>query len=589
MTLDQALAFSILFFTVAAFVWGRLPYDLVALGALFTGVVAGIVPLNQAFSGFADDVVVIVAAALIISKAIAQSGFVEDLMRPLVPAMKSERSQVPIFVGAVLLMSMVTKNIGALAIFMPIVAQTARRTGTSVSRLLMPMSFASLIGGLVTLVGTSPNIIVSKIRDDIVGEPFRMFDYAPVGLGIAAAGFVFLSLGSRLLPQRKPGGSLGDAFSMSDYTAEARIGEGSAAAGKTVSEIEALADDEAKIQIVIRERFRRYHPAPVFRLADGDILIIQGDPEALARIVARAGLDLFGEEASPAANVETESIVEAVVTAHSPAIGRTVADCLGASDTQTSVLAVSRNGETIGRRFARVRVKSGDVLVLKGTAESVPETLANLKILPLAERQIVLGRNRRGVVPIAVLALAMLLTAFGVVNAAGAFFGAAVVLLLLRVMSMNEAYHSVEASVIVLLAALIPLSEAIETTGGTTLIADALSPFLATVPPIAALAVVVIVGMAVTPFLNNAATVLMLAPIAGRIAIDLGLNPDPFLMGVALGAACDFLTPIGHQCNTIVMGPGGYRFGDYWRLGLPLSIIVVVVGVPLISVVWPLS
>ncbi|RYE87253.1 MAG: SLC13 family permease [Hyphomicrobiales bacterium] len=587
MTIDQALAFGLVFATVVGFIWGRLPYDLVAVAALFAGLVLGIVPFDQAFTGFSDNVVVIVAGALIISSAVARSGFVEDLMRPLLPYMKSARSQVPILVGATMLMSMVTKNVGALAIFMPVAAQVAKRSGTSISRFLMPMSFASLIGGLVTLVGTSPNIIVSKIRVDVSGKPFGMFDYAPVGLGVALAGFIFLSLASGLLPKRKPGGTVSASFNLDAYTVEAVIPEGSASASRTIGEIEALGDGDIRIRWVIRERFRRLVPSPDMPVRGGDVLLIAGDPEDLERAIARSELRLAGETIIAAADVETETVVEAIVSPASSVIGLPVVRGIMQQHPEVAVLAISRGGQPISQRLSSLKLRANDVVVLKGTGDDISQALGALNLLPLAERRIVLGRNRRSYVPIAVLAIAMALTAAGVASAAVAFFGAAVTLLLLRVMSMSDAYHSVEASVIVLLAALIPISEAIQTTGGTDLIAAWLSPLLSGLAPSLALAVVIILAMAVTPFLNNAATVLMMAPIAASVAIKLGLNPDPFLMGVALGAACDFLTPIGHQCNTIVMGPGGYKFGDYWRLGLPLSVIVVVCGTLLITLVWP--
>ncbi|MET0257681.1 MAG: SLC13 family permease [Methylobacterium sp.] len=587
MTLDQALAFALVGFTVAGFVWGRLPYDLIALLGLLAGVATGIVPIKAAFTGFADDVVVIVVAALLVSAAIARSGVVEDIMRPLMPHMKTVQRQVTILVAAVTVLAMFTKNVGALAMFMPVAGQVARKNGTSVSKLLMPMAFGSLIGGLVTLVGTSPNIIVSKIRQDVTGEPFRMFDYAPVGLGVVAAGFLFLAFASRLIPERRPGGSMADAFAMDAYTAEAEIPEGSAIAGRTVADLEAAADNDILVRTIIRERFRRLEPSPAMVVKANDLLLLGGEPDGIERAVARAGLRLTGDAAARRTDIESESVVEGVVTPQSPAIGSRIGKLALETTHGVSILAVSRADTQIEQRLSSVRLREGDVLVLKGTSETVPPALAALRILPLAERSIVLGRNRRSFIPLGVLACAMLLTAFGVVSAVAAFFAAAVILLLLRVMSMHEAYQTVEASVIVLLAALIPLSEAIQTTGGTDLIAGWLSALLHNLSPTLSLFMVTLLAMAVTPFLNNAATVLMLGPIAAGLAQRLGLSPDPFLMAVALGSACDFLTPIGHQCNTIVMAPGGYRFGDYWRLGLPLSVIVLVVGVPLIAFVWP--
>jgi di/tricarboxylate transporter len=324
MTLDQSLAFLLISATIGAFVWGRLPYDVVAVTALLIGVAIGIVPAKEAFTGFSDDIVIIVASALIISSAIASSGVVETAMRPFLPRLKTTSTQVPVLVGAVLLASMVTKNVGALAIFMPVALQLARRTGTSPSSLLMPMSFASLIGGIVTLVGTSPNIIVAKVRTDLLGQPFGMFDYTPVGLGIAAIGFVFLSFGWRLLPRgrRAASSSMEAAFNLESYTAEAVLPAGSPASGRTVAELEAMAEGDVQVVTIVRERFRRYVPVPDWRLRDDDVLLLRGEPEDLERLVARARLNLAG---SSGANEPDITVVEGVVTADSALVGHTPA------------------------------------------------------------------------------------------------------------------------------------------------------------------------------------------------------------------------------------------------------------------------
>jgi di/tricarboxylate transporter len=584
MTVDQALAFGLLGVTIAAFVWGRLSYDLVALTALAAGIAIGIVPADKAFSGFSDDIVIIVGCALVLSAAIARSGAVETLMRPVTPHLRTVQLQVPVLVGGVLLLSMVTKNVGALAIFMPIALQLARRTGTAASSLLMPMAFASLIGGIVTLVGTSPNVIVSKVRADLTGQPFGMFDYTPVGLSIAVAGFVFLSVGWRLLPRdRRGAASMDAAFNLESYTTEAKLPEGSPAAGLTIAEAEAMDDGDVKIATVVRERFRRYPASPALRLRAGDVLLLRGEPGDLERFVARTGLELAvkgtGEEAA---------ILEGVVTAESGLIRRTPAQLDLGRRYGLDVLAVSRRGRRIEGRLSATRFRAGDVVVMRGLPATLPETLGTLGVLPLAARAIALGRNSRSWLPSLVLVVAMGLVAAHVVPVAVAFFGAVVAILLLRTMTPHEAYEAVEWPVLVLLGALIPISEAINTTGGADLIAAWLTRVVQDLSPSLALATTLVLAMAVTPFLNNAATVLVMGPIAARLASKLGLNADPFLMAVALGAACDFLTPIGHQCNTLVMGPGGYRFGDYARLGLPLSILVVALGVPLIALFWPL-
>lgn len=587
MTIDQAIAFAILGCTIAAFIHGRLPYDLVALLSLFAAVVSGVVPAEKAFSGFSDDVVIIVAGALLVSGAVARSGAVEAAMRPLLPHLRRGPAvQVPILATVVMVLSAVTKNVGALAILMPVAFQLARRTGTSPSALLMPMAFAALLGGLVTLVGTSPNIIVSRLREEMQGEPFGLLDFAPVGGCIALAGLVVLSLGWRLLPggQRSNGGKAA-AFTLSHYTTEARLPEQGGPVGSSVADLVALGEGEVRITALIRDGARTTpRDADILRAADR--LLLEGEADDLDAFIARSGLTLVGERQALAAD-EAE-VVEGVVTGESPLVGATVAGFDLHGRTGLNLIAVSRRGQRISEKLSELRFRPGDVVILKGEAEAVPRAMGSLRILPLSERNVALGRNRRGWVPPLVLAIAMGLVALHVVPVSIAFFGAAVLLLALRAMSMREAYDTVEWPVIVLLAALIPVSEAIRTTGGTELVAGWLAVAAAAVPPVAAMALIMVIAMAVTPFLNNAATVLVMAPVGASLATRLDLSPDPFLMAVAIGAASDFLTPIGHQCNTLVMGPGGYRFQDYWRLGLPLSATVVIVGVPAVAYFWPL-
>jgi di/tricarboxylate transporter len=592
MTLQQGLAFGIVGVMMALFVWGRLRYDVVAMLALFASIVTGIVPADKAFSGFSDDVVIIVATALLVSAAIARSGVMELAMRPLTPYLTSIRAQVFTLVLVVIALSTFIKNVGALAIMMPVAFQMAKRSGTSPSQLLLPLAFGSLIGGLITLVGTSPNVIVARVRAEIVGQPFQMFDYAPVGLAIAAAGLVCLTLTYWLLPKDRQGGaSLDAAINIENYVAEAQVPEGSPLVGTRAVEVAALGEGAAKLTTVVRERFRRYAPTRSLKLQAGDVLLLEGEPEALERVVVRGGLQLAGQGAdTPAEGDDDEvGVIEGVVTADSTLIGETPANIGLRERHQVNLLALSRSGERITQRLRSVRFQAGDVVVLQGRYDVLPDVLTELGVLPLAARDLALGRGRRRWVPVGILAVTIVLVAFKILPIAVAFFGAALALLLTKSLALREAYEAIEWPILILLGALIPVSEAVQTTGATELIAGWLSVITAVLPPIGALAMMLIAAMAVTPFLNNAATVLMMAPIGASLAGKLGLNPDPFLMAVAVGAACDFLTPFGHQCNTLVMGPGGYRFGDYWKLGLPLSITVVVVGVPAIALFWHLT
>ena len=593
MTVQQGLAFAIVGAMMILFVWGRVRYDVTAMLALFAAVVTGIVPADKAFSGFSDDVVIIVATALLVSAAVARSGITERIMRPLAPYLKSTRAQVFALVLAVILLSTFIKNVGALAIMMPVAFQLAKRSQTSPSQLLMPLAFGSLIGGLITLVGTSPNVIVARVRQEIVGQPFQMFDYAPVGICIAAAGLLCLTFTYRLLPgNRRGGASLDAAINIENYVAEVRVPQASPLVGQKAREVEALAEGAATLTMVVRERFRRYKPTSALRLQAGDVLLLEGEPDELERVVVRGGLELAAHSNQAGQNGgdnDAVGVIEGVVTADALLVGSTPASLKLGDRFQVQLLALSRSGERITHRLRSIRFQAGDVVVLQGQLEVLPEALKELGVLPLAERELGLGRGRKRWIPAIILAVAMIVVALKLLPVAVAFFGAALALLLTKSLSLREAYEAVEWPILILLGALIPVSEAVRTTGATDLIAGWLSVAANALPATGALALIMLAAMAVTPFLNNAATVLMMAPIAATLASKLSLNPDPFLMAVAVGAACDFLTPFGHQCNTLVMGPGGYRFSDYWKLGLPLSILVLLIGVPAIALVWPIS
>jgi di/tricarboxylate transporter len=589
MTLAQVLAFSIIGVMMALFAWGRWRYDLVAAISLLAAVIAGIVPPNQAFKGFSDDIVIIVGSALVVSAAVARSGVIERVARSLGPYLTTINRQIVALVGSVTVLSSFVKNVGALAMLMPVALQLSRRSGTSPSALLMPMSFGALLGGIVTLVGTSPNIIVSRVREQLVGEPFKMFDFTPVGIGITTVGFVFLIFGWRLLPSRKSAASIDAAFNLEGYTTEVSVPEDSPAKGITVKALEELGENEIEVITLLRSRRRRYEPAGNVVIKAGDILILQGEPAALERVVALEKLELTREGKLHEVDTPTDEIgvTEAVITPASPLVGNSVGQFKLFDRYAVNLLALSRKGRRITHRLRSVKLRAGDVVVFRGNLAAMPETLGELHCLPLAERDLRIGR-KASLLPILVLAAAMGLVAFNVVPVAIAFFGAAVVLLLVRSLTLSEAYDAIEWPILIMLGALIPVSDALRTTGGTDLIAAWLSHAASALPPFGALALLLAAAMAVTPFLNNAATVLVMAPIAASFAGKLGYNPDAFLMAVAIGAACDFLTPIGHQCNTLVMGPGGYRFGDYWRLGLPLSLLVLAVGTPLIAFFWPM-
>jgi di/tricarboxylate transporter len=590
LTFPQLLSFAVIALMMAGFVWGRLRYDLVAALALLTALAAGVVPLDEAFSGFSNDIVIIVGSALLVSAGIARSGIMEFALRRYLPDVSTIRLQLALLVVTVALLSAFVKNIGALAIMIPIAFQFARRSNTSPSTFLMPMAFASLLGGLMTQIGTSPNVVVAQVRQDLTGKPFTMFDFTPVGLLLTLAGCVFLILFYWILPQRtRKDGNIHEAIDIKNYAAEAKVVEESTVVDKTVAELLKIAGQDALVTSIIRSNNLRLTPFPDVVLRVGDRVLIEGDHEALDTLVAQAKLSLGNDhKVAEGGGAETVSI-EAVIGENSSLIGWSAENLALYDRFNVNLLAVSRKNERFDQKLGTITLRFGDVLVLQGSEASLPRFLRDFGLLPLAERSVRLGSARRGIVPVLILLAAMGATAFGLLPVQVAFFSAAVAMVLFRVIPIREVYDSIDGPILVMLAALIPVSDSLRRTGATDVIAAVLADLGSSLPGYGALALIMVAAMAVTPFLNNAATVLVMAPIAAGFASTLGYQPEAFLMAVAIGAGCDFLTPIGHQCNTLVMGPGGYRFSDYPRLGLPLSLLVIVVAVPALMLVWPLN
>lgn len=592
MTTPQLLSVSLVAVMMVAFLWGRLRYDIVAMLALLAGVALGIVPAGEAFKGFSDDIVIIVGSALVLSAAVARSRVIERALAGIMPVLGSTQAQVVLLVVVVAVMSAIIKNIGALAMMLPIAYQLARKGGRSPSVFLMPMAFASLLGGIVTLVGTSPNVIVARVRAELGGEPFSMFDFTPVGIVVALAGCAFLAIGYRLLPQDRRGAvSLDQAIDIKDYVTEAAIVEASALAGKTVAELKALGGGELQIVAILRDERRLQAPLPDASLKAGDTLLLRGDAAVLERVVAEGGLDLDGQhrpiEKEDA--LDPDQVSEAIIGPNSVLIGQSAGDIGLHARFGVNMIAISRSGERFTQRLRDIRLRAGDIVVIQGDEKQLPEKLMELGLLPLADRVVSLGSTRKAVMTVSIVLAAVVALAFGLAPVPLTFFAAAVLLIALRCLPLREAYSSIDAPILLMLAALIPVSDTLRSTGATDVFAGWLAQVGSGMPGWASVALILAAAMAVTPFLNNAATVLVMAPIGAGFAAKLGYNPDAFLMAVAIGAACDFLTPIGHQCNTLVMGPGGYRFSDYPRLGAPLSLIVLVVAVPMILLVWPLQ
>ncbi|WP_037435743.1 SLC13 family permease, partial [Sinorhizobium fredii] len=554
MTAEQSLSFLVIGTMMVFFIWDRFRYDVVACSALMLAVAVGIVPFDRAFDGFSDDIVIIVGSALIVSAGVARSGVVDAAIQRFLPDVNSVRAQLALLVVTVTVLSSFIKNIGALAIMIPVAFQFARRSNVQPSVFLMPMAFGALIGGLMTQVGTSPNVVVSRMRQELTGESFSMFDFTPVGASLALVGAIFLLFAYRLVPERKSQQvSVQQAIEITDYTSEAMAAPGSPAIGKSLSSLVKLGDGGAVV-IAIFRRGTHLAPLPDVVIEADDILLLEGGPAALDRIISQAKLKISGDRSPTSAETARTEIeaIEAVIASGSPLVGMSAERLALFHNHNINLLAVSRQGERLKQRLGSIRLRAGDIVVLQGARVDLPAFLQDFSCLPLAQRDILLGTIRRAPVPLLVLAAAMGATAVGILPVQVAFFAAALAMVIFRVIPLREVYRAVDGPILVMLAALIPVSDTLRTTGGSDLIAGWLSGMAVNLPPAGALALILVAAMAVTPFLNNAATVLVMAPIAVSFAAALDYRPDAFLMAVAIGAGSDFLTPIGHQCNTLV-------------------------------------
>lgn len=593
MTPDQITTFVILAITVVLFIWDKWRYDVVALVALFLAVITGLVPAEKAFTGFADPVVITVACILVLSASISRSGFIDLALKAMAPFIAHKHRQVALMAGMVMGLSAFINNVGALAVFLPIALSFARKAGRSPSDMLMPMSFASLLGGLITLIGTPPNLLISNMREDFLGKPYEMFDFAPVGLAISAIGLVYLAFGWHLLPKDRRGQAQPeDRFAIEDYLTEVLVNPDSPLIGQTVRGAEQGVEGELAIVGIVRDGHRTLIPSGRSMVKEGDILIVKADPVTLKTLVDKLKVTLTASKESSNTNLTSEDIgiMEAVIRRGSELIGSTPRELELRRRYGFNLLAVRQeNSQRAPGRLRDSRFHEGDIILLQGPIENMNETLQELDCLPLAERNLLLGRPKTVFMPPLIMLVAVLLTVCNVLPVSIAFMGGVLAIAILKVMRLNEMYEAIDWPIIILLGAMIPVAGTMQSTGGAELLATWIADFVQGMPPYLTLGSVMVATMLITPFLNNAATVLLMAPLAANLANNMGLAIDPFLMAVAIGASCDFLTPIGHQSNTLVMGPGGYKFTDYWRMGLPLSILVVVVGVPLLMWAWPVD
>ena len=644
---DQLLILTILAVTVGMFLWGRWRHDMVAIGALLACVVTGLLPASEAFLGLGHPAVVSVACVLVLSRGLQLSGAVDVLARHALPKDAGTTLSLLALVGLGALLSGFMNNVGAMALLMPLAIQLARRLDIAPGQVLMPLAFGTILGGMTTLIGTPPNLIVSAFRAQSGSGSFDMFDFTPVGLAVAVAGVAFVALiGWRLVPVRKEAGLEG--FETGAYLTEARVVAESKSVGKTLRELDPVLD-EAGAQVVgmARDHMRVIAPNPGRRLREGDILVLEAEAESLSKLLTELGLKLEeavrppehaeeGEDgktdefnggapkAQPARkdaevlqqfhadkdgqearDSEQDSarekekdkddpasrdivLMELAVRPGSMLEGRSATDIQLRSRFGLNLLAVSRHGTRALKRLRLMALKPGDLLLMQGPPDAINDFAADMGCVPLAPRALQMPSVRKAWIASAIMVGSVAAAALALLPTAIAFALGVLASMALRTVPLRSVYDAIDWPVIMLLGALIPVASVMETTGTADLIARVLLESVAQGSPVGALVLVLLVTMFLSDLINNAATAAVMCPIAIGTAAALGVSADAFLMAVAIGASCAFLTPIGHQNNTLILGPGGFRFGDYWRMGLVLEVVVVTISVPLLLWVWPL-
>lgn len=590
MTNHQIILFCLLGVVFGLLVWGKIRYDLVAFGALIAAVIIGVVPQEGAFDGFGHHATVIIALVLIVSRGLSNSGAIELIAKHVIDAGRSLFMHISVMSGVAAILSALMNNVAALALLMPIDMQAAIKAKRSPALSLMPLSFASILGGMITLIGTPPNIIIASFREQAVGEPFGMFDFAPVGLVTAVVGVIFIALvGWRMIPiHGSEQGAAAKLFDIQEYTAEVRVGEGSKVIGQKIRELDGQAED-ADVAIVglVRNGKRLPGRARYEVIADNDLIVIQANAEAIDAFVGLLDLEYVGAEKHDGIVGEDLSLVEVVIPENARIAGRTALSLQLLYRHGVTLLGVSRRGKAFRDRVRKLPIHVGDVLLLLGPTDRLGQVAKWLGGLPLKERDLQLVQRDKAWIAVASFVAAIGAATSGIIHLPEALAVVCMVMIGFNIVPLREIYTSIEWPVIVLLGSMIPIGSALEASGGTALIAQEIVNFAEGYGPVIVLTLLMIVTMTLSDVLNNTATTVIAAPIAIDIANRLSVNPDPFLMAVAVAASCAFLTPIGHKNNTLIMGPGGYRFGDYWRMGLPLEVIVIVVSIPMILLVWP--
>lgn len=608
MTFEQGLVYFVILLTLSMLVFEIWRYDVIALIGMLLLVILGMIPVEEAFAGFGHPAVVTIAAVLVVSRGLQNTGVTDLVARWMSGVGDHLALQLAILCGLVVVSSAFMNNIAALAIFIPVAIRISMKSRRPSSLYLLPMAFSSHFGGLITLIGTPTNLIVSELRVEHVGNPFGMFEFAPIGLGIAIVGVAFIAAsGWRLIPRREAKTAEENGFEKVDYLTEIKVPANSKLTGLRLRDLSSVTDAEAWVAAILHDNERVSSPSGSDRIYADDVLLVQAEAPYLRQFIFDTGVELteskpieedlvanedgsepnFWEDLKSQLLSDDIETIEAVVRPDSILARKTARAVDLRARYGVNLLAISRCNENLRESIGSTQLESGDILLLQTHHENMSETLQNLGCLPLAEREIHLKPHNL-ILGLGIFLAALFSASLNLLSVPTSMTTAAVAMVVTGVISVREAYQHVQWPIVILLGAMLSLGGAMELTGGDQLIADQILQVSHIVPPAALLVVIMLATMMLSDIVNNAAAVVLMTSISISVARGLGVSIDPFLVAVAVGGACAFLTPVGHEANVLVFDVGGYEFGDYWRLGLPLELLITAVTVPLLLWIWPL-
>jgi len=589
---DQSIVFLLISTTLALFIWGRIRYDLIAFMALISGTIVGVIPTHDVFSGFGHPAVVIIALVLIISRGLIRSGAVELISSNLSNFTSGVKTHIAVMGTISAGLSSIVNNVAALAILMPADTQLNQKAKRKPSTTLMALAFTSILGGMITMIGTASNVVIATYREDALGSPYSMFDFTPVGLIVATSGVLFIAVfGWRLMPRIKDSDLKDDNEEIRQYVSNVLVTEESPIVSKYLSHLDDVCEGvDVSILGIIRndERLEGEGFIRNFIIHAKDLLILEGSVQGIDEFMKETKTHYISDSDSDFEFKHT-SLIEAVVPPFSRSVGRSATQLSLLRLRQISLLGISRAGRSIIHHVRNTKIQPGDVLLLHGNSSHLESAVKWMECLTLERRDLQIPHRKKASLAISSFLIAIIASSLGYIDLTIALSLVVIFYIAANVIPKIDIYRSIHWPVIVLLGSMIPIGQALQSSGGAETISNILINISYGATPVTILTSVLIITMLLSAVLNNVATVLVAAPISVEIAKTLTVNPDTFLMAVAIGASCAFLTPIGHQNNTLVMGPGGYRFGDYWKLGLPLEILITVVSIPTLLYFWPLN